>query len=191
MVLPSAIMDSAGQKNPYTGLGTLFQALSRKLGSACCLVAYLKRWKQWGTGWGCWLHCHPEAWLLPESMSAFMTLMQSQSVLISLTPDAMNHREDRAVQSCLPPLAATLGRTCPTPHRLKHTEERVLHFTWQHNRADCVWGPWVIWPWGHEDGRAGYIHLVCHVVVCVRERCPPRLAPCPPAADGGPDPTSH
>lgn len=48
------------------------------------------------------------------SMSGFLALMQSLSVLMSETPDTTKGREDRGVQSCLSTsLATTLGRTGP------------------------------------------------------------------------------
>lgn len=66
--------------------------------------------------------------LLLGPMSGFMTLMQTQSLLMTMAPDATKGRKDRVIwsQPC-PSLAATQGRTCPAHHLLKHSRERTLY----------------------------------------------------------------
>ena len=69
--------------------------------------------------------------LLLGPMSRITILVQLRSLLMSVAPEITKGEVDGTIQtSPHPSLAATLGRAGPAPHRLKHSGERILHFTW-------------------------------------------------------------
>ena len=102
--------------------------------------------------------------LLSGSMSGSMALLLSQYVLMSVTPDTTEGREDRAIQSwsCPSPCACALENRPETSHG-------------QHSRTDPVDRASVS---RSENVIMGDLTppLICHMVALERERCPPPIS---------------
>lgn len=106
--------------------------------------------------------------LLPGPMSGFMALKQLLSMLMSLAPDDTKGQKVRGVSiGPLPSLAATIGRTGPAPHQLKHSGEGPTCYLGSTKELTLLRGAWSSRSQGLENGRTGH---TCHLV---RERCFP------------------